>query len=74
MPRGDRTGPLGLGPLTGRGAGFCTCFKIPGYQNSRVGRGMWLGRGRGYRHMFWITGLLSGCAYLTYRLKNRNRT
>ena len=23
MPRGDRTGPMGGGPLTGRGAGYC---------------------------------------------------
>lgn len=23
MPRGDGTGPLGAGPMTGRGAGFC---------------------------------------------------
>ncbi|HHX95299.1 MAG TPA: DUF5320 domain-containing protein, partial [Clostridia bacterium] len=33
MPRGDRTGPTGLGPLTGRGAGFCAGFKVPGYAN-----------------------------------------
>jgi len=24
MPRGDGTGPMGLGPRTGRGAGYCT--------------------------------------------------
>ena len=24
MPRGDRTGPDGQGPVTGRGAGYCT--------------------------------------------------
>ena len=23
MPRGDRTGPTGFGPMTGRGAGYC---------------------------------------------------
>ena len=23
MPGGDRTGPMGQGPLTGRGAGYC---------------------------------------------------
>ena len=23
MPGGDRTGPMGMGPMTGRGAGYC---------------------------------------------------
>ncbi|NLG67487.1 MAG: DUF5320 domain-containing protein, partial [Actinobacteria bacterium] len=23
MPRGDGTGPEGMGPMTGRGAGYC---------------------------------------------------
>ena len=73
MAIGDGTGPLGMGSMTGRGAGICAGFKTPGYANLRVGRGMWFGRGRGYRHMFWIVGLLPGCAYLTYRLLNRNR-
>ena len=31
MPRGDRTGPLGMGPLTGRRLGFCADSKVPGY-------------------------------------------
>ena len=26
MPGGDRTGPLGQGPMTGRGAGYCGGF------------------------------------------------
>jgi hypothetical protein len=26
MPRGDGTGPMGVGPKTGRGAGFCAGF------------------------------------------------
>lgn len=37
MPRGDGTGPLGLGPMTGRVAGFCAGFRVPGYMNP-VGR------------------------------------
>ena len=28
MPRGDGTGPLGSGPITGRGMGFCA-VKLP---------------------------------------------
>jgi hypothetical protein len=29
MPYRDRTGPEGLGPLTGRGAGFCASPNTP---------------------------------------------
>jgi hypothetical protein len=31
MPRFDGTGPLGLGPLTGRAAGECRRYSVPGY-------------------------------------------
>jgi len=30
MPYGDRTGPLGQGPRTGRGLGFCEGYGAPG--------------------------------------------
>jgi hypothetical protein len=33
MPFGDGTGPLGLGPMIGRGAGFCAGFGRPGFTN-----------------------------------------
>ncbi len=46
MPGGDRTGPWGLGPMTGRGAGFCAGYPVPGYLNPHGGRG-WYGVGRG---------------------------
>lgn len=53
MPRGDKTGPLGQGPMTGRAAGFCAGNNVPGYANPAPGMGMaWgrnSGRGRGYR-------------------------
>ena len=45
MPRGDRTGPLGAGPMTGRAAGYCAGYQAPGYMNPYGGRGMGLGRG-----------------------------
>ncbi len=50
MPRGDRTGPNGMGPRTGRGAGFCSGFDRPGYMNGGAGTGFGYGRGvgRGY--------------------------
>lgn len=61
MPRGDRTGPAGYGPMTGRGAGFCTGFPVPGYANPMPGRFRGRGRGfygrrRGFRHQFYATG------------------
>jgi hypothetical protein len=67
MPAGDRTGPLGQGPGTGRGAGYCGGYDRPGYMNATPARGQWgWGRGtddfwsrggRGWRHRFWATGL-----------------
>lgn len=64
MPYGDGTGPMGAGPQTGRGAGFCAGFRVPGFMNRPwFGRGFlgnsgWIGRGgRGWRHWFRATGL-----------------
>ena len=49
MPRGDRTGPSGGGPMTGRGAGFCTGNNQPGYASYSFGRGFSGGQsGRGF--------------------------
>ncbi len=50
MPRGDRTGPGGAGPMTGRVAGYCAGYSVPGYMNpvGRYGRGWGRGRGRGF--------------------------
>ena len=47
MPGGDRTGPAGMGPMTGRGAGFCAGYPVPGYANPVGGRGYGMGWGRG---------------------------
>jgi hypothetical protein len=58
MSGGDRKGPMGLGPRTGRGVGFCSGSSKPGYLNTefsfgrRYGRSRGLGRGRG----FWRRG------------------
>jgi len=61
MPRGDRTGPMGMGPLTGRGAGFCAGPRSPlfgRFFRGGYGRGAGFGGGgRGWRHMFYATGL-----------------
>ena len=47
MPGGNRTGPNRAGPMTGRAAGFCAGFPVPGYANPVGGRGMGMGWGRG---------------------------
>jgi len=36
MPGGDGTGPMGRGPMSGRGLGYCAGFRMPG---SRRGPG-----------------------------------
>jgi len=53
MPRGNGTGPAGMGPMTGRAAGFCAGYSMPGYANQTGGRGYWgrgrsMGRGQGF--------------------------
>jgi len=59
MPDGDRTGPAGRGSITGRGAGFCAGYGVPGYANPGYGGGAFLrGRGgRGRRNRFNATGV-----------------
>jgi hypothetical protein len=51
MPKGDKTGPQGAGPMTGRAAGYCAGYPVPGYMNPvpGYGRGWGRGRGRGWR-------------------------
>lgn len=46
MPRGDGTGPMGQGAMTGRAAGLCAGYNQPGFMNPMPGRGGF-GRGRG---------------------------
>jgi len=62
MPRGNGTGPFGEGPMTGRAAGYCAGYVVPGYMNpvggrGFFGRGMGRGGGRGFRHRYYATGL-----------------
>ena len=59
MPGGDRTGPMGMGPMTGRGAGYCAGTGAPGFVNRTFGGffGRGRGGGRGWRNMFHATGL-----------------
>jgi len=63
MPRGDRTGPAGMGPKSGRGAGFCAGYGMPGFANAAPGQGSWINRfagsafGMGNR---WFFGFCRG--------------
>ena len=65
MPGGDGTGPAGMGPMTGRAAGYCAGYAVPGYMNPIPGRGYFgggrgffgRGGGRGRRNGFYATGL-----------------
>ncbi len=58
MPRGDRKGPMGIGPKTGRGAGNCNGFTEPGYANpAQFAGGLGCRFGRGFRRMFSATGM-----------------
>lgn len=52
MPAGDHTGPRGMGPMSGRGAGYCAGCDVPGYAHPFAGRGMRMGRGGGFGHGF----------------------
>lgn len=60
MPRLDGTGPMGMGPMTGRGAGICAGGTAKAYGTPVGGQGG-LGCGRkrgcGYRRMFYATGV-----------------
>lgn len=75
MPRGDRTGPMGQGPVTGRGLGYCSGYDSPGFakgfgggmgrgmgfgRGSGFGRGMGMGRGMGFGHGRSFGGAYTG--------------
>ena len=66
MPRGDRTGPMGYGPRTGRGYGYCSGYDQPGYMHPGPGMGYGggMGWGRGWGRGFgWGRGLGWGRAH-----------
>jgi hypothetical protein len=64
MPRGDRTGPRGAGPGSGRGQGYCQGNDAPGFVDPAFGRGRgwrrnW-GSGFGWRHCIFSSGRKGG--------------
>jgi len=56
MPGGDGTGPLGRGPMTGRGFGFCSGYSNPGSANPSFGLGLGRVRDRGFGRRYWGRG------------------
>ncbi len=52
MPFGDGTGPMGLGPMTGRAAGFCAGFARSGFTNPIPGRRFGFGWGMPYGYPY----------------------
>lgn len=50
-----------MGTMTGRAAGFCAGYGVPGFMNAVPGRGFGMGcgagRGRGFQNRFYATGL-----------------
>ena len=61
MPGGDRTGPRGMGPMTGRGLGYCAGVGMPGYVNLAPGFG--LGRGQTKRRSLGRRGTLGDARF-----------
>ena len=64
MPYGDRTGPVGAGPMTGRRTGYCVGFDRPGRMNPSQGfsfgtdqASSFGGHRRGWRHTYQATGI-----------------
>jgi uncharacterized protein DUF5320 len=62
MPGGDGTGPSGMGPMTGRAAGYCAGQNAPGFASAIGGRGFFgggggRGGGWGRRNRFYATGM-----------------
>jgi hypothetical protein len=59
MPTGDGTGPMGMGPMTGRAAGYCAGYGSPGFMSPVYRRPVW-GPAPGYPpgayRMPWMLG------------------
>lgn len=62
MPGGNGTGPMGQGPMTGHGAGYCTGSGTSGFaffgavrgSGGDIGRrNRFFGRRQGFRRNFW---------------------
>jgi hypothetical protein len=69
MPKGDKTGPQAEAPMSGRGAGFCAGYDMPGYMNpmSRMGmRHSW--RRRRWHNMTFGFSRYCGMRYAAFEV------
>ena len=66
MPWGDGTGPWGLGPMTGRGFGYCAGYPHPGFVVPFPRGGRWFGRGFWGRR-WWGRGFFWGRGWRFWR-------
>ena len=67
MPAGDRTGPMGMGPRTGRAMGDCRGYSVSGYGSRHYGN--FYGRGLGKRGGF---GMRGGRYFTDFPRRGRN--
>jgi hypothetical protein len=72
MPGRDKTGPMGMGPATGRGAGSCALFAAPGYLNAGLGQNSRLFGKLVCRRALMTGGLLAACACLAHYRAGRS--
>jgi hypothetical protein len=74
MPQGDRTGPVGAGPRTGRSLGYCGGHDAPGYTRAGGGgRGWFRGGGVPRRHRLFAAGP-SGWGHFPYASPTREES
>ncbi|MBN2262076.1 MAG: DUF5320 domain-containing protein [Prolixibacteraceae bacterium] len=75
MARGDKTGPMGQGPMTGRSLGYCAGYESPGFTRgfgSGFGGGRGQGRGFGGRGMAYGRGFGFSAGYTNAPQANSN--
>ena len=71
MPRKDGTGPAGMGPMTGRGFGFCKTNLRPRYSGNIFTKNSNTKRGCRYKNILCIISLLPGLlGVILYVIKN----
>jgi hypothetical protein len=88
MPRGDGKGPMRMGGMTGRGAGYCAGFGAQGRENTAPGRGLGMsslgchgfqnrgfgGGGRGWWNRFFAIDPPRWMQFRGYAAPNRYQT
>lgn len=73
MPGFDRTGPTGMGPMTGRSAGPCNTSYNTDYYYKLRKKPMWRNSKCIFVRILCWTGLLSGYIYYIYKKNARNK-